>query len=348
MSALATKLARATEKVRLLEDLIEDKTRELYHRRLECEATHETLNRLFDAVPGAVLLLDEVMRVIRFNRGATQLLGRPAAQLDGAFAPDFYEHVDEHVRLPREANKPTLVEAEWKVGPNLKPVLVSISDFLDDDGAWRFVVIATDLTDRRQMELELHHAHKLEAIGALAAGVAHEVNTPVQFVSDNTELVVEGFTLFETLVKKFQALAPDAYAAALASPELEEVPFFREQLPRSLGRIRQGLTRVTEIVRAMKDFSHPGGPMGPCKPAVIAKRALTVGQSELKGVAVSIELDPALEVPGYESDLNQVFLNLLVNSGQAITDNRTGGKVRVWSTTEADELVLHFEDDAGG
>jgi two-component system NtrC family sensor kinase len=347
---LQRKLARSEARVRLLESLIEDKTRELYLQTVALKASNEALERIFDAMPGPVLVLDEGLVVQRFNLSALQILGVTPLALSGLSASRFFPQVAEVVARLEGDRGSVLTETGWSIeGPPL-PVLVTVARF-PEGVERRFVVIALDLRDRKALELELRHAQKLEAIGSLAAGVAHEVNTPLQFVSDHVEFVIEALGGFDAFARCIEEAAPDVWSRLGEAPAFEDLPFFRERLPRSLGQIRSGLARVSDIVRALKDFSHPGGEKAPVALARLVHRAVTVGRHELRGIDVQVDVLEALEVHGYESDLNQVMLNLLVNAAHAIAERHgdvTGGRIVVTATTSAAGTVIHVQDNGGG
>ena len=137
-----------------------------------------------------------------------------------------------------------------------------------------FAVIAHDLTqskrfeeDRKSMELQLIQAHKLESIGQLAAGIAHEINTPTQYIGDNTRFLKDAFGGLVKLLPKYAELLKAAQAGKIEPAliaELQEaeanadVDFMITEIPQAIQQSLEGLERVTKIVQAMKDFSHPG------------------------------------------------------------------------------------------
>jgi signal transduction histidine kinase len=197
---------------------------------------------------------------------------------------------------------------------------------------------------RNQMAVELLHGQKLQAIGALAAGVAHEINTPIQFVGDNVRFLHDAFADLAKLLEQHELLyqeirdgvqkpALDAVDLARQEADLE---FLRKEIPVALDQTLDGVDRVATIVKALKAFSHVDA--GSQKAAADLNSALestlVVARNELKYVAdVETAFGELPLVVCHLGDLNQVFLNLLVNAAHSIgdvvegTDNK--GRIRV-------------------
>ena len=200
-----------------------------------------------------------------------------------------------------------------------------------------------DITDRKRLEEkhqrlqeELHQAQKLEAVGQLAAGIAHEINTPVQFIGDNTRFLRGGFSDLEKLLQRCAELTSAAGGDG-ACPQLAreiraeldhaDLDFLVEEIPKAIEQSLEGIHRVTQIVRAMKEFSHPGTDdktLIDLNHAI--KTTIIVARNEWKFVAdVATDLDPQLPlVPCFSGEINQVILNIIVNAAHAIADAVAG------------------------
>ncbi|HEX9047483.1 MAG TPA: ATP-binding protein, partial [Verrucomicrobiae bacterium] len=186
--------------------------------------------------------------------------------------------------------------------------------------------------EKHRMELQLRQSQKLESIGQLAAGIAHEINTPTQYVGDNTRFVLDSFAAISKVLESHEQLLAAAKAGGI-TPELlanaeeilaaSDLDYLREQIPAALKETLEGVERVTKIVRAMKEFSHPGGKE---KTAADLNKAIestiTVARNEWKYVAdMNLALDPLLPlVPCFVGEINQAVLNLIVNAAHAIGD----------------------------
>lgn len=193
------------------------------------------------------------------------------------------------------------------------------------------------LLDLRATQARLLQAHKLEAIGQLAAGIAHEINTPTQYVTDNVEFLARAFERLKDLVvaarslvesSRAGTLTPEVIAGADAALESSRVDYILEETPKALAQSMEGLSRVAHIVSAMKDFSHPsGGEKTLVDLNESIATTITIATNEWKYVAeVETSFDPDMPaVKCLRDEINQVVLNLVVNAAHAIDEVTVGG-----------------------
>jgi PAS domain S-box-containing protein len=195
-----------------------------------------------------------------------------------------------------------------------------------------FVAIQRDLTERKRLEAQLLQAQKLETVGQLASGIAHEINTPTQYVGDNTRFVKDSFAAISRVLKCHEELLAAARQNAV-TPELlarneeilaaSDLQYLCLQIPSALAETLEGVERITKIVRAMKEFSHPGSKeKAPADLNKAIESTATVAHNEWKYVAnLKLELEPNLPlIPCFLGEFNQCILNLIVNAAHAIGD----------------------------
>ena len=248
---------------------------------------------------------------------------------------------------------------------------LNITPIAGPDGrASHFVGIATDITqsvedsrikkelqerietreqERDRLALELRMAQKLEAVGRLASGVAHEINTPMQYVSDNVTFLSDSV---DDLARVIGAYRVDRERGDAVAAEVE-ADYLLAELPGAMQRARDGVKRVTDIVRAMKEFSHPDS--GSRSAADINKAleaTLDVARSEYKHIAtVDLKLEPVPLVSCNIGELNQVFLSLLVNAAHAIEasgKDLSSGKISIATHHAGAEVLVTVKDNGCG
>ncbi len=202
--------------------------------------------------------------------------------------------------------------------------------------------LATEIAERARAEearlalqRELSQTQKMESLGTLAGGIAHEINTPVQYVGENLKFLQESFADLAGLLDQYQALVVKLKGEGLhavtidelaAKEEAADTEFLRAEIPESVAQSLEGIQRITEIVRAVKEFSYPDALQEKTRSPVDLNHAIattiTVSRNQYKYVADLVtDFDPELpHVPCYPGQFNQVILNLIVNAAHAIAD----------------------------
>jgi signal transduction histidine kinase/DNA-binding response OmpR family regulator len=250
-----------------------------------------------------------------------------------------------------------LQEKSWEDGgPFLQEEIGLLDDISERLGT---------LITRIKIEHELAQAHRLEAIGQVAAGIAHEINTPTQFVGDNTRFLKDAFGNINALLDKLHRLLEAAKSGCLTAEimaELEtslndpELHYLNSEIPKAIDQSLEGVGRVAGIVRAMKEFSHPGTDQKQNVDLAHAiENALTISRNEWKYVAkVVTEFDPRLPlVACLPGDLNQVILNLIINAAQSIAEkngakNGPEGTIFIRVRQDGDWAEISVEDTGVG
>jgi signal transduction histidine kinase len=242
--------------------------------------------------------------------------------------------------------------------------VVTINEVSDLSESFNHMVEKLDRAqaERDKAEAELRLAQKLEAIGQLASGIAHEINTPMQYIGDSVYFLRESFEeLLGIVDAQHQAGAPGPGAGTGAGLDKADgaeegagLDYLRQRVPRALERTREGIERVSSIVRAMKEFAHPDSEEKCLTDLNRAlSNALVVSRNEYKYVAdVETDFGPIPLVPCHAGEINQVFLNLLVNAAHAIGDvvKGSGGKglIRVRTALKEEVVVIQIEDTGTG
>lgn len=215
---------------------------------------------------------------------------------------------------------------------------------------------------QEQMEMQLRQAQKLEAIGQLAAGIAHEINTPAQFVGDNINFLEESVNDLTSLITKYQEFKPQLTDPALAPTiamigEFEEeidLEYLEEEIPNAISQSLDGISRISSIVKAMKEFSHPGSnETQKIDLNQAIESTVTVARNEWKYVAdLQLKLDPDLpQVNCFPGELNQTILNMIVNAAHAIEQKngeKTKGAITISTQSNDSAVDISISDNGSG
>jgi PAS domain S-box-containing protein len=346
---------------RIIEGTLVDIT-ERKRAEKELRLTQSSLEDASDAI----FWMDPEARIVYANEAACRSLDRSRQELLSLSIPDINPVV------PKEAWRKVWDELKTKGSMTFEtrhqtkqgqvfPVEVT-ANYLEFDGQEYSFAFVRDITERRALESQLRHAQKLEGIGQLAAGIAHEINTPTQFVTDNLTFLRDSWKSTHELLERYRGAVRDAgetlptgVAAALQQAEKScDLDFISSEVPRAIEQSLDGAHRVAKIVRAMKEFSHPDSAD---KTATDLNKAIestiTVARNEWKYVSEIVkEFDETLPaVVCYPGDINQVVLNLIVNAAHAIKDKINEGEkgtITVSTRMQGDSVEIAVKDTGNG
>jgi PAS domain S-box-containing protein len=225
------------------------------------------------------------------------------------------------------------------------------------------VLVFRDVTEEQVLAVELSHARKLEAVGQLAAGIAHEINTPAQFVGDSIHFLADGYSDMQRLMVEYRsalaalASAPGCETVARQLKQSEsaaDIGYLEKNAPAAFARALDGIARISTIVGAMKEFAHPDRrEKSPADLNRAIQTTLTIAKNEYKYVAdIETDFGELPKVMCHVGDLNQVFLNLIVNAAHAIADvvapSGGRGRIRIRTLQRGEHVRIDIADTGCG
>ena len=324
-------------------------------------------------------LISETTRAVPFEldlaQGRFTYIGPQAEKILGFPEARWKQNGFLDVLLPRERENATRVQLE-DAAPGSFEALCSVVTGDDRVVELRWTVsceivadkrllrgLMIDVTESRRLVREIAQGQKLESVGRIAAGVAHEINTSVQFISDSVRFVRYALKDVPRALADYRALAAsvlsgqDVAAQARRASETDEaadVDYFLKNAPDALDRALEGIGRVGSIVRSMTEFAHPDART---KADVDINRAvrstLNMARNEYKAVAeVVTDFGEIPAVRCHAGDINQVVLNLVLNAAHAIGDvvksGQTKGRITVNTRAIADYVEIAIADTGDG
>jgi PAS domain S-box-containing protein len=307
------------------------------------DADPQGLERLIASLPTALIALAPDGTVTHWNATAVALFGCPAGAVIGrplGEAPIRWDWARLRGVLEnrRADSGPVKVDnlafvrpegGEGILGLTISPVAGT------EGGAPGLVIIGGDITERRAFERQLAQAEKLRSIGQLTAGIAHEINTPIQYLGDNIRFLSEAFAELLEAVRPGRERPGDSPPGAAGAPEpaadlsAVDLDYLLAEIPEAIRHSLEGVERISRIVRAMKEFAHPGREeKSRVDLNAVIETTITVARNAWKYVAeMRTDFDPALPpVLCHPGEISQVVLNLIINAAQAIEERiRTTG-----------------------
>jgi PAS domain S-box-containing protein len=359
--------------VGVAQDVTSRKNAERKHKEAK-----DYLHKIINCIADPIFVKDRQHRFMLINDAVCATIGKRAEEIIGTTSVEQQSAEVAHLVFQEEERVFETGRADVSVneviGANSHKYTFMASKTLltNANGDKQIVGVLRDITEfkraekeRSEMEIQLRQAQKLESIGQLAAGIAHEINTPIQYISDNTRFLLDTYNSVLPVLEAYARLLQAGRDGKLDSGHIAEVEksinnadleYLIGETPKALTQSLEGLNRVATIVRAMKEFSHPGGEE---KQTIDLNHAIentvTVCRNEWKYVAeVAMDLDPALPmVPCLPGDLNQVTLNLVVNAAHSIADAINGnekskGTIRISTRQDRNWVEIRIGDTGTG
>lgn len=321
------------------------------------------LNTVLDSAASAIITINNRGTIISFNRAAEQIFGYSTRDIIGKNVKTLMpqsvavEH-DDYLQRYRETQQSSIIGQRREVDAQRKngaifPAMLRINPMIIN-GETFFSGFIDDITETKMLATQLMQAQKLEAIGQLASGIAHEINTPIQYIGDNLSALQTNFSEIIACQIKLHEIAEPEFKAQLDQLiEQHDLEFILEDSPKAIKQAKEGVERVAEIVRAMKSFSHIDSSQSKQQADLheCLRNALTISRNSYKYIAeITTEFaDDIRYIECFPSELNQVFLNLIINAAHAIEEKQNGvGLIKVKTRKLANMVEISIQDNGAG
>jgi signal transduction histidine kinase/DNA-binding NarL/FixJ family response regulator len=352
-------------------DDVDGLAKEIAHRQRIAEALSDSQHRMMaitDSLYEGVLVFDEGGHIALSNKAADRLLGD-----NGKLASRSLDQVlqlligDKKVSFAEGPLRQVIKDGKEfqnddavMVRHDGRPLAVAFacSPLVEKDGVQGAILSFRDIGAFKQAQRDALQSSKLASVGQLAAGIAHEINTPIQYIGNNLSFLAEAFRAMTTLLERAEVLIEGhcdttAITGFKAAKEEADSDYLQANIPDAAAQSLEGVSQVARIVLAMKEFSHPGEKEKAEEDLNRAiENTLAVSRNEWKHHA-QVETDLAADLPRVNclgGEMNQVFLNLVVNAAHAIQDAGRGkdGKIFIKTRRLGREVEITVEDNGTG
>jgi PAS domain S-box-containing protein len=343
-------------------------------------AEREILFTALMSIAEGVIAVDKEGFINLFNPAAEKITGFPSDEAIEQPIQSVFQLCDSNTQEPIQDILSSLLEMDrmqQEAGNYRAPTLItrtgsrvlvsgSISALRSTkDEVSGYVIVFQDITEKYRVESQTVLSQKMEAIGQLAAGIAHEINTPIQYIGDNLKFLNKAFSKYTEMLDVYNQVLEDHRERQVAADDFSQIDAIRRQkkiahygneIPAAIQEALDGTERVRKIVLAMREFSHPSE-----KEKKLAdinhgiETTIAISRNEWKYCAeMQTDLDPELPPVNCQIDeINQVILNMIVNAAQAIQEKIQVGSgqkevISISTRLEQNQALIIVRDTGPG
>ncbi len=343
----------------------------------DLKLSHSQIQYLLSAIDSILIGVSKEDMITHWNRTAEKVFGiyqneAIGKNIIGFTIPWEWDKIYIGVTNAIIEKRPiTLPDVRYDSGDGQKRLLgITVNPVMDEEGnLLGYLIFGRDITEKRINESEILQAQKLQSIGQLAAGVAHEINTPAQYVNDNLHFIKDTVNDLENLMLMCDSLFSTLHTAKQLPDKLHHLlneidgikqkidyDYCKSELPKAVEQSLEGVGKIVSIVKSLKSFAHPDTQRKiSINLHALLNDVITISRNEWKYIAdlVTKYKDIDIMVPCYPNQLNQVFLNMIINARDAIQEAidkkiLERGVIEVSTNTNLEYAIVSIKDNGTG
>jgi len=351
-----------------IQEILKKSHDEMEQARDLAEFRRAEIEKLISAISSLLIAVDSNGKIFQLNETAEKFFNIPASQTSGQL---FVEVLKDYISadmlnmiiekgLGKDNSYDNFeIPIQFKNG-GVKLLLGIINPLIDRDGQkLGFLLLAEDITHRKEDEMRRNLAQKLESLGKMTRNIAHEIKSPLQYIGNNSYFILDAF---ENLVKFVDTLKQSLTNIEKSNPinvkeEIEkivekyDIGYILEEGPKASDQIVRGVSRVSTIIQSMLNYTHPGkSVLEHANIHELLENTLIFIRSKKKDV-FEIETEFAQDIPQvlcYPGELIQVFMNLLINAADAIQEKGKPGLIKITTSYNENEVIIVIADNGCG
>lgn len=371
---LQQRIAREIQSRKQAESLLEIKSQELYLKNEQLEKSHNELREqvdvigvILDAVPDVVITCNEQLLIETVNSSCFDLLGYQAKEITGKQLTDYIPALADYKQtLAKNAFIMSDIGVLKRDGTSIDAELRGRRTKLYDKPL--IVIVIHDIGERKASERvkervygQLHESRRLEAIGTLASGIAHELNTPIQFIGDNVRFIGLSLDKIHASYEHYDQLKIQCEAQNLLSDFVSHINHFNnnidlafliKEIYAAMQETMEGIKQVRDTVLLMKEFAHPGtGDPEPTDMNLVIRGALKICRSRTANtVSIDTALSPGIpEILCHRGQIQQVLMNLILNAVEAAEEKEIKtARIQIVTQMSGSNLRIEINDTGPG
>jgi PAS domain S-box-containing protein len=362
------RLRKKLSEQKRIQEILKKSHDEMEQARDLAEFRRAEIEKLISAISSLLIAVDSNGKIFQLNETAEKFFNIPNSQTSGQLfvevlkdyiSPDMLNMIIEKGLGKDNSYDNFEIPIQFK-NSGAKLLLGIINPLMDRDGQkLGFLLLAEDITHRKEVEMRRNLAQKLESLGKMMRNIAHEIKSPLQYIGNNSYFILDAFEKLAKFVDDLKQLLTNLEKSNPTNMKEEiekiiqeyDIGYILEEGPKASDQTVRGVSRVAGIIQSMLNYTHPGrSVLGHANIHELIENTLIFIRSKKKDI-FEIETEFCRDIPQvlcYPGELIQVFMNLLINAAEAIQEKGKPGVIKITTSYNEKEVIIAIADNGCG